>query len=88
MRFTRENETVVKAWDLENCRQWTQLDIPVRVLRTVETATVCRQDTSENYQKTSEWLWVTTISKQILQTKQYTEVAHHRWVSKTKDLTS
>jgi hypothetical protein len=79
LQFTRKNGTLVQSWDLENCRKWTQIDRPVRVLRTVETATVCRQDTSEIYKKTSEWLWVTTISKQILQTEQFTEVAHHRW---------
>lgn len=79
LQFTRKNGILVQSWDLENCRNWTQLDIPVRVLRTVETTTICRQNTSEMYHKTSEWLWVTTISKQILQTKQFTEVAHHRW---------
>lgn len=79
LQFIRKSEVQVQAWDLENCRNWEQLDMPVRVLRTVETATVCRQDTSKIHQKTSEWLWVTTIPKQILQTEQCTEVAHHRW---------
>jgi hypothetical protein len=77
--FSRKNEVAAKAWDLENCRDWTQLEMPVRVVRTLETTTVCRQDTGKIEEKTSEWLWVTTISKKHLTTELFVEVAHHRW---------
>lgn len=77
--FARSGGVTVKAWDLENCRDWTQLDMPVRVVRTIETTTVRRQDTGRVEESTNEWLWVTTISKKHLSTKQFVEVAHHRW---------
>ena len=53
--------------------------MPVRVVRTVETTIVCRQQTGQVEQKTSEWLWVTTISQQHLSTQLFVEAAHHRW---------
>lgn len=77
--FTRSNGAAVKAWDLENCRDWTRLDMPVRVVRTLETTTVRRQDTGIVEESTNEWLWVTTISIKHLNIKQFVEVAHHRW---------
>jgi hypothetical protein len=78
--FSQSNgAAAIKAWDLENCRDWTQLDMPVRVVRTLETTTVRRQNTATVEESASEWLWVTTISKKHLCTKQFVEVAHHRW---------
>lgn len=77
--FTRKDGADVQAWDLENCRKWTGLDMPVRVVRTLETTLVCRQETGVIEKKVSEWLWVTSISKQFLSTQQFVEVAHHRW---------
>lgn len=71
--------TAVQSWDLEGCNDWTQLGVPVRVLRTLETSSVRRQATKITKKFTSEWLWVTTISIKQLQTKQFIEVAHHRW---------
>jgi hypothetical protein len=70
---------MVKAWDLENCKGWPQVDMPVRVVRAIETSTVCRQSTGQSEQKTSEWLWVTTLSRKIIVTETFVEVAHHRW---------
>lgn len=77
--FVRENGSQVQAWDLENCRNWTQVEMPVRVIRTLEKETVRRQETKDIHEKISEWLWVTTIPKQILPTDKCTNVAHHRW---------
>lgn len=79
VQFVRENGANVQAWDLENCRNWTQVEMPVRVLRTLETETVFRQETKEIHEKICEWLWVTTIPKQVLTTDKCAEVAHHRW---------
>jgi hypothetical protein len=77
--FARSNGAAVEAWDLENCRDWTQLEMPVRVVRTLETTTIRRQDTGIVEKSKNEWLWVTTISKKHLFTQQFVEVAHHRW---------
>ena len=77
--FTRNNEAVVDVWDIEGCRDWSQLDVPVRVVRTLETTTVQHQNSREIEKKTSEWLWVTTIFQKHLATNLFVEVAHHRW---------
>jgi hypothetical protein len=77
--FTRKNGAETQAWDLENCRDWTQLDMPVRVARTVERTTVRHQTTGVVEEKIGEWLWVTTISTKHLSTDLFVEVAHHRW---------
>jgi hypothetical protein len=77
--FTRENGASVQAWDVGDCNGWTQLEMPVRVVRTLETTTVCRQNTGEIERKTSEWLWVSTISIKYLPTMQFVKVGHHRW---------
>jgi hypothetical protein len=77
--FTRRNRVRVEAWDLEDCRGWTQLDMPVRVMRTREKTSVCRQNTGKIEEHISEWLWVTTISQKFISTEQLVEVAHHRW---------
>jgi hypothetical protein len=79
LSFTRKDGVAVETWDLENCRKWTGLDMPVRVVRTLETTSVCRQETGVTEKSTNEWLWVTSISKQFLSTEQFVEVAHHRW---------
>lgn len=77
--FTRKNGVVVQAWDIEDCNGWSQLDMSVRVVRTLETSSVCRQNTDITEHKISEWLWVTTISIKHLSTKPFVEAAHHRW---------
>ena len=51
----------------------------MRVVRSVETTFVCRQLTGEEEQKTSDWIWVTTISKHKLPTEPFVEFAHKRW---------
>lgn len=53
--FARSNGAAVEVWDLENCRDWTQLEMPVRVVRTLETTTIRRQDTGIVEKSKNEW---------------------------------
>jgi hypothetical protein len=78
-RYVRAKGVQVEVWDLEDCRNWTQMVTPVRVVRTLETTVVCRQNTGKTEKNINEWLWVTTVSKQVLSTEPFVEVAHHRW---------
>lgn len=76
--FKRNNGAEVAVWDIENCREWTQLELPVRVVRTLETTTVHHQ-AGDVEKRTAEWLWVATIPKKYLSTEPFVEVVHHRW---------
>ena len=72
-------KTTIKCWDIENFTSWDSLEIAVRVVRSLETNAVCRQLTGEIEEKTSEWIWVTTISRKKLPTERFVELAHKRW---------
>lgn len=79
VEFMRE-KTSVHAWDIEACEaSWTQAGMPVRVVRTLETSTVRRQATAEVETKITEWLWVSTIPRQLLSTEMFVIGAHRRW---------
>lgn len=83
--FVRENGAKTMAWDLEDCRNWMQLDMPVRVVRTIEKVSTRRQETGEIEESISEWLWVATIPKKMVSTEMFVEVAHHRWDIENKE---
>jgi hypothetical protein len=72
-------KTMIQCWDIENFTSWNSLKREVRVVRSLETSSVCRQLTGAIEDKTSEWMWVTTISKKKLPTKPFVEIAHKRW---------
>ena len=70
---------VIRCWDVDGFTSWDTMDCPVRVLRTKETKPVRRQKDGKIYMEKSEWYWVTTISKEKLQTKSAVEIGHRRW---------
>ncbi len=65
--------------DIEGFTTWTQLDHPVRVVRSVETATIRRQLTRETEELSSEWLWATSLSKKQASTRCIVRIGHGRW---------
>jgi hypothetical protein len=67
-----------QVWDIEQLGSWPQLQMPVRVVRSVETACIKRQLGAAE-QKTSEWLWVSTIPHSMLPTLPFIKTAHARW---------
>ena len=75
----QEKAVKMQWWDIEGFTTWPQFATEVRVVRSVETTTVCRQKTGENEDKVSEWMWVTTIPKQTVQTKTFVKIGHGRW---------
>lgn len=78
-QFMRD-ATAIQAWDIDAYEgSWTQVGMPVRVVRTLETSMVCRQATGKLETKVSEWLWVSTIPQKQLATEQFVNAAHRRW---------
>jgi hypothetical protein len=68
-----------QCWDLEGFTTWPQVAQEVRVVHSVETATVCRQRTGKNEVLLSKWMWVTTLPQQLLPTGPFVLMAHGRW---------
>jgi len=65
--------------DIEGFTSWTQLDAPVRVVRSEETRTVRRQLTKDDEEQRSEWLWATSLSKAKALTHTVVRIGHGRW---------
>jgi hypothetical protein len=70
----------VRAWDLEDLTSWTQVNRPVRVVRTEETRRVTKQRTGHVEEQTSEWVWVMTLSKDQVPTRAAVRIGHDRWI--------
>jgi hypothetical protein len=68
-----------QCWDIEGFTSWTSFGQEVRVVRSVETTTVCRQRTGQKEECVTEWIWVTTLPKQRVPTKTFIEIGHRRW---------
>lgn len=67
------------CWDIEGFKTWPQLGLPVRVIRSLETKRVRRQNTGEIEEATSEWLWVTTMPVSEVPTQDAVRIGHARW---------
>ena len=65
--------------DIEGFTSWTQLDAPVRVVRSQETCIVRRQLTKDDEEQRSEWLWATSLSKAKAVTHTVVRIGHGRW---------
>lgn len=59
---------------------WETLGRPVRVVRSVEVKRVVRQRTGEEEVTTSEWMWVTTLPRATVSTKELVSLGHARWL--------
>lgn len=68
-----------KCQDIEHFSSWSQLGRDVRVVRSLETKNIRRQNTGKIHYETSEWVWVSTISKEKLPTEDFINLAHGRW---------
>jgi len=75
-----QNHSVTRqCWDVEGFNSWTQFGQEARVVRSVETTTVCRQRTGEKKDCVAEWMWVTTLPKQRVPTETFLRIGHGRW---------
>jgi len=77
-RWLNSSRTKRQVWDIEHLESWPQVGMPVRVVRSVETTTVQRQNGGLE-KLTTHWMWVSSIPRGYLATKQFVEVAHDRW---------
>jgi len=76
--------TTRKIWDIEGFTSWASLGRSVRVVRSLETRTVRRQRTGKDEVETSDWIWVTTLSKKEASTEAIIELGHDRWLVENK----
>jgi hypothetical protein len=75
----QEKALTRRCWDIDGLTSWTSFGKEVRVVRSVEISTICRQRTGQKEDTVSEWMWVTTLSKQIAATESFVLTAHGRW---------
>jgi len=66
-------------WDVPNLTSWSQVSIPVRVVRSEETYQVRRQSSQQLSQEKSEWMWVTTLPAARASTALVVHLGHARW---------
>ena len=66
-------------WDFPGLLSWPQVQAPVRVIRSQETRTVCRQLDGKDETLTSDWLWVTTLPQPSVPTARAVALGHQRW---------
>ena len=70
--FVFQNHRVSRqCWDMEGFKSWTSFGQEARVVRSVETTTVCRHKTGEKEDCVSEWMWVTSLPKQSVPTETF-----------------
>jgi hypothetical protein len=76
--FQRDGVTC-ECWDMEGFTSWPQLGHEVRVVRSRETKSGKSQMTGQQETSTSDWVWVTTLPKDRVDTKPFVTFAHKRW---------
>lgn len=76
--FLRDGLTK-QCWDIEGFTSWASFGQKARVVRSVETTTICRQRTREKECCVTEWMWVTTLPKQRVSTEIFIGIGHGRW---------
>ena len=68
-----------ECWDIENFTSWPQVGRSVRVARSIERKKVRRQRSKKFHWESTEWAWVSTISKKELDTESFVKFGHDRW---------
>ena len=81
-----EGKTKRLIWDIEGFTSWESLGRPIRVVRSLEERTLCRQRTGKEEIETSEWMWATTLSKEEASTETIVKLGHSRWLVENKAL--
>jgi hypothetical protein len=68
-----------QCWDIEGFTSWPGVQVPVRVVRSLESYTVRRQIDRQSEPRQSDWFWVSTLSKGRASTRAVLELGHSRW---------
>ena len=71
--------TECRCWDIEGFTSWPGLDVPARVVRSVETSSVRLQFDGSEETITSDWIWAMTIPRTELGTEGVLSFGHGRW---------
>lgn len=66
-------------WDIADLRSWSEVKLPLRVVRSQETYSIQRQLDGKPETVTSEWMWVTTLPATRVSTQHLVGLAHQRW---------
>jgi hypothetical protein len=66
-------------WDFSDLLSWPQVHAPVRVVRSLETYTVCRQLDKHHDPQTSDWIWATTLPPAQVPVDRIVHLGHQRW---------
>ena len=78
-RASAPEATRCECWDVDGFTSWAGLDVPARVVRSVETSSVRRQLDGAEEETTSEWIWAMTIPKTELTTEGVLTFGRARW---------
>ncbi len=76
-----KGRTSYRVWDEEGFLLWDGSDIPLRVVKSIETTTSINRAHTRGEVKieTTTWMWMTTLSKSDVDTKTFIQLAHSRW---------
>ncbi len=66
-------------WDLPGLVSWPEVNIPVRVVRSLETYSVRRQLNNKDEPQTSDWVWATTLPAEHVPVERCVGFGHQRW---------
>jgi hypothetical protein len=66
-------------WDVSELTSWTEVQIPLRAVRSLETYAIRRQDTKEPVQETTLWIWLTNLPASLASTACIVHLGHARW---------
>lgn len=66
-------------WDFPGLLSWPQVNAPVRVIRSQETRTVCRQLDGKDQTLASDGIGVTTLPQTSVPTARAVALGHQRW---------
>ncbi|MEI8326981.1 MAG: transposase [Betaproteobacteria bacterium] len=66
-------------WDFPDLLSWPEVEVPVRVIRSLETRSVKRQLDDKRETLISDWIWVTTLPVERVAVGRGVEIGHQRW---------
>ena len=66
-------------WDLPGLVSWPDINVPVRVIRSLETYSVKRQLDGKREALVSDWMWATTLPQAQANTARAVGFGHQRW---------
>jgi len=82
----QHGKTERQCWDIEQFNSWPQVGQDVRVVRSLETTTLRRQMDKHQEQHTTDWVWVTNLSKDKMSTELVVHLGHARWKIENNEL--